>query len=496
LPSDIRSIAESRYERVLLPAVLILAAVLRVVPAIRRPLQVDEAYSLHVAALPLAQALQAVAALDVHPPVFIILVHFFSSLHAPELAFRLGAAIMGTITVGLFYGAVRAWHSTGVALTAAGLAAAMPSLVFYDTMIRMYPLFDLLAMGTFFVLSILYTRKDLRAASRRTLWCLWAAGCAAMLWTLYLGFLVVVAQLLFAAIMRRDGLVRSIAGAAFAGAAWLPQLGTFLNQLPRGGLAFPMYAGHELAAAFELPGQATIAVQTHGAGGVVTVASVIAWVWVAGALAWGIVAGVRSLAVWLAAPGCLTFAYGLIGHKLLYTDRYYLLAAYALCVLTALALARAWPARRMLALAAGAVVALLVGVLGCAYAFDDRLYTADWPALAAVLQERMQPRDLIVMEQGSSYFPLERGTVLDHHPLILVFRPEDVAGATRLARAFPRVWLVLFQTGPVDPRMALASGVNQGRRLGGVWEFLRALPAENASLILFERPVRRDVRER
>ncbi|MBV8671074.1 MAG: hypothetical protein JO098_04835, partial [Candidatus Eremiobacteraeota bacterium] len=49
-------------------AVLALAAIMRVVPAVRRPLQVDEAYALHVASLPIAHMLHAIATLDVHPP--------------------------------------------------------------------------------------------------------------------------------------------------------------------------------------------------------------------------------------------------------------------------------------------------------------------------------------------------------------------------------------------------------------------------------------------
>ena len=53
--------------------------------------------------------------------------------------------------------------------------------------------------------------------------------------------------------------------------------------------------------------------------------------------------------LWMGVPALLTLAYSAIAHKLLYTDRYYLLFAYALCALTAVALVRATARRTALA---------------------------------------------------------------------------------------------------------------------------------------------------
>jgi hypothetical protein len=104
-----------------------------------------------------------------------------------------------------------------------------------------------------------------------------------------------------------------------------------------------------------------------------------------------------------------------------------------------------------------------------------------------VLQANLRQGDIVVMEQGSSFFPLERGPWLDHHPLLLVFHESDVSGAAHLARPFQRVFLVAFQAGPVDPQLALLKGLRHERQLIGLWEFVRALPAESTSVLVFVR---------
>jgi hypothetical protein len=310
--------------------------------------------------------------------------------------------------------------------------------------------------------------------------------CAALWYTQYLGFFVVGAQLLYAAVMRRDGLVRSLTGAAAAFALWLPQLTTFMHQLPSGGLAFPFYAQHQLAALYELVGQATIAVQTHGAAFFVAWTSLVGWCWLLAALIIALPGNGRALSMWLGVPSAATLAYGAIAHKLLYTDRYYLLLAYALCAVTGVA-AQRLRARARVGPLAGWVAAAALAVLGCLYAFDPAYYSADWPAVADLLRVRAHSADLIIFDQGSPYYVLDRGDSLRGHPLILVARHSDVEGAIRLSRPFQRVWLVLFQSGPVDPNAAVLHALAQRYHVEGYWEFFRRLPAEGASVVLFAR---------
>jgi len=295
---------------------------MRIVPAVRRPLQVDEAYALHVASLPVAHMLRAIATLDVHPPLFWLLLHPLVSVGVPDLVLRLCMAALGVICVALLAWVVRLWHGDAAAVTAAFCAAVMPSLIFYDITIRMYVLFDCFTLLSFALLSLLYTRDELTVPQRRAAWCGWTLCMTLLLYTQYLAFTVMAAQLLYTALLRRDALVRSLAGTALACALWLPQLPTFLAQLPRGGLAFPFYEHHELSALYELAGQATIGVQTHGAVYMAMWTSLVAWVWFASAAVIGFPGNRRSLAVWLLAPAAITLLYGLLAHKLLFVDRY------------------------------------------------------------------------------------------------------------------------------------------------------------------------------
>jgi hypothetical protein len=493
LSSDIPSIADTRPTGKAFWFILALAALLRGFAAARRPLQVDEAYSLHLARLPLHQALDILARLDVHPPGFLVLTHAMAAVHAPPGAFRFLVAACGVVSIVLLSMIVAAWHGRRAALVAAFVAAVLPVFIFYDTMVRMYAPFDTLALASYAVLGVLYTREGLPVWQRRALWAAWALLAALLVWWLYLGFFVLAAQAAYAAVVRREGLARTLAGMGFALLAWLPQAPVFLRQLPRGGLAFPGYAGHELQAFLLLPGQATIAVQTQGAGVAALGAAIVAWLWVGAALAWGLRGDTwRSLAVWVGAPGLLTLLFGIASHKLLYADRYYLAAAYGLCVMTGIAVDRlaagVGPShlRRPLQVAAVCAAAMLVAA-GLAYAVVPSLYTADWPSVAAILERQAQPGDLIVFEQGSPYWVLHGGAALRGHPLLLLFYRGQAGDALRLARPFRRVWLVLFQWGPVDPDARLLHGLAAADHAVAAWRLRRWLPAETVTLILFAR---------
>ncbi|MDQ6780736.1 MAG: glycosyltransferase family 39 protein [Candidatus Eremiobacteraeota bacterium] len=468
-------------------AVLALAALLRVALALLRPLQVDEGYSLQVAGLPLANIFQILRTLDVHPPLFLLTLHGWLALHGSVVVLRVAFAVLGVVSVWLLYAIVRTWHGERAALGAALCAALMPSLLFYDVMLRMYAPFDTLALLTFFALSRLCARDDLSLQHRRALWVLWAFATAVMWYLLYLGLIVSAAQLLFVALLRRDALPRAVAGLGACTLAFFPQVPTFRSQLPHGGLAFPFYAQHQLQALGELAGQATIAVQTHGAAVWPVLAGVLAWCWLALVFAMSLRERSASLVVWLGAPAMLTLVYAAIAHKLLFEDRYYLLLAYALCAWTGLALDRLAVRSREIARPIALVAAAALALLACLYAFDPAFYTADWPAVGALIQARSQPRDLIVFEQGSPFFVLKRGNSLGRHPLLVVLRRSELDDNIALSRRFDRVFLVLFQYGPVDPDGRFFAALRLHRQVRQAWTFARALPAENAVVILFQR---------
>jgi hypothetical protein len=456
--------------------------------AARRPLQVDEGYWLHLAALPLPAGLHALRALDVHPPLTLMLMHALVGVHAPVLVMRLLMVAFGLASVAMLYAIVRCWHTTSAALIAAGTAAFMPSLVFYDTMLRMYAPFDALALATFLVLTVLLTRSDLCVAARRALWCGWTACTALMLATQYLGFIVLAVQLAYAAAVRRDCLVRCTASAAAAVALWSPQLPTFLQQLGRGGLAYPGLEHHQLLALLTLPGQATFGVQAYGGGVLGEAASWTAWAWIGLAFGFGAPGNLRRLSLWLAAPALVTVAYSLLAHKLLFVDRYYLLFAYGLCAFTGVALTRFGSGHAVLRAALAAAGGAFVAALGCMYAFNPNLYTANWTAVSALFRNEANPNDAVVMEQGSPFWVFEHDPAFVHRPLILVFYHDQIDASLQLAARFARVWLILFEPRAVDPNATLANGLAQRFRATGGWQFSRWLPGENVLVVRFQRP--------
>jgi len=473
---------------------LLLAAVLRLFLALHRPLQVDEAYSIHQAAQPLADALRDLVQRDVHPPLFLVLTHALFSIGARDIALRSLMVVFGLAGVALLFAIVRLWHDERAASIAALCAALMPSLIFYDTVIRMYALFDALALASFALLSLLYVRADLTIGQRRLLWSAWVAVTALLWYTQYLGFIVTAAQLLYAAVLRRDGLVRSLAGCAAAIGLFAPQVHALREQLPVGGLAFPFYASHQLQALFELVGQATIAVQTHGGGGWVIAASVVAWLWLIMDATLAARAKPQSLAVWLLAPAALTLLVGWIAHKLLYADRYYLVLAYGLCACAGVATVQLVLLRTpiiRIGLGAGAAVLAALAIL---YTADPAFYTADWPAVAATIDGQARGNDLVVLEQGSPWFvlqqpelALQRGARVHVRPWLPLFTRASVARAPQLSAPYPRVWLVLFQWGPVDPGATLLHTFERRYPRARVWYFTRALPAEDVVVVLFQR---------
>src|SRR5579863_993107 len=149
-------------------AVLAVAAALRVYEAVARPLHVDEGLSLQLAGEKASDALAYLYHADVHPPGFTFFLKLFVALHAPDVVVRIAMALLGTLSVWLLMRLLLVWRMDPVAALAAGAAAAlMPSLIFYDGMIRMYAPFDAVVLASFLLLSIVVARDDLGVAARR-----------------------------------------------------------------------------------------------------------------------------------------------------------------------------------------------------------------------------------------------------------------------------------------------------------------------------------------
>jgi len=477
---------------------LALAVIFKLIENLGRPLQVDEALTLYLARLPLHETLARLRAIDVHPPLLFWLLHALEAVATPDWALRLLMLVFAVASLALLYWIVRLWFDVTAARVATVCAAFMPSLLFYDSWIRMYALFHAEALLSFLLLTMLLTRDDRSAPVRRWLWAGWALSSALQWYTLYLGCVVTLSQLAFVAALRRDAFVRALAGAAAAFALWLPQLPTLAAQMQRGGVAFPLFRGHEALGIAEIPGVATIATQTNDAlsivygppgahGGAYLALVAAALFWLVATFAVTLRAAPKTLLPWLAAPSLLLVAYSLASHKLLYVDRYHLLLAYALAAWTGVAISCA--RRRAPRLAAAAAVAggAALAALAIPYVALPAYSTAPWPAIAMLLRHETRPGDLIVLDQGNPLWVLEQSGALEGRPVFVVFSGAGLAQKTAQIDAFRRVWYVGFQTGPVDPTGIVVRHLLARWRLIAVSPFHDALPAERVDVLLFQR---------
>lgn len=473
-----------RGARALSWLIVLAAAALRLYEAITRPLYVDEGLSLHLASLPHAEALHYLYSFDVHPPGFTLFLSALLALHQSDLAIRVRMAVMGTISVVLLMQIMVAWRRDATEVLTAGICAAlMPSLIFYDGMVRMYAPFDALVLCSFLLLSVLSANDDLTPLRRRVLWVAWTACLAASIWLLYLGFFMIAAQLTYLAVARRDGLARGLAGAAAAVALWMPQWPTFAHQMPQGGLAFTQLLADVPAAVGQLSAQFTVAPFAQGLQ--LALLSAIMWPVIAAFFFAAARSASRTLLPWLGLPAALTLAYSLVAHKALYLDRYYLIATYAVCAWAGVAVAqsmRRWPqaVRPIAALAGAALFAQAI-----VYAVDPANYTADWPAVERRIFKG-QPA-AYVFDRGTPVRVIERSGLLTGRSYTGILAPADADAAVVALRGYSRVWYVEYQRYQVDPDARVIHYLVANFHSGGQWVYQRDVPGETVTVGYFYR---------
>ncbi len=186
-----------------------------------QPLWGDEGWSFYFAGQPLPQLI-ALTAIDIHPPLYYLLLKFWLSLAGvgAEMA-RFGSVISGVLLIPVVAGLGRRWLGGRVGLIAAALTAMMPLAVYYAQEVRMYGLVTLLgAMSMLF-----FTRR----AAGRGYWLAYVLCAAAAMYTMYYAAFLVLAQLLaalweFRRAAQRSKIRTMLAPFAAIGLLYLPWL--------------------------------------------------------------------------------------------------------------------------------------------------------------------------------------------------------------------------------------------------------------------------------
>ena len=140
------------------PAILwivLLALGLRLARLAFQPLWWDEGWSLYFATTDVGAMLN-LTAVDIHPPLYYLLLHLWTLLLGPSpLAVRLLSVLVGTATVPLLYATGRRLLGERGGLLAALLLAISPFHVYYSQEVRMYGLVTLLGVGRFLLCAAL-----------------------------------------------------------------------------------------------------------------------------------------------------------------------------------------------------------------------------------------------------------------------------------------------------------------------------------------------------
>ena len=189
----------SRLERIALPAVFLIALLLRVREALRAPLWYDELYSQAAVHRPWAQVLEVMRA-DVHPPLIYMLSYAWRVFGDSDLAVRSLSIVFGLATLAAGYALARELFGRTPALVATALLAVHPWHIYISQEARSYPELWFFLTTSAFAAWRWCERGDKRAAA------LFVVAAALALWTHYLAGIVLFIQFVWGVIaLRRQG---------------------------------------------------------------------------------------------------------------------------------------------------------------------------------------------------------------------------------------------------------------------------------------------------
>lgn len=210
--------------RLVLAAILALAAGLRVI-ALDKPLYIDEIVTITVGMQPLASMGSVMRQIDASPALYPVLLHGWLQIARSDVWARLLSALFGIAAVWVVYLIGRRAFGVRTGLAAAFVAAIAPAHIHYAQYVRSYSLFTLLAAVQLLIVT------DWFVPGRRLRWRAVALTLvtAALFYTHYLAFLIVVPEGVYAAVhLLRDQWRRAIGW----GLAMLVAVVLFLPGMP------------------------------------------------------------------------------------------------------------------------------------------------------------------------------------------------------------------------------------------------------------------------
>ncbi|HSJ56542.1 MAG TPA: glycosyltransferase family 39 protein, partial [Anaerolineae bacterium] len=180
-------------------AILLLAGALRLAGLDRTGIEIDEAFSVQLAALSPADIVRGTVS-DLHPPLYYLLLHAWIPLAGKSVfAVRLLSALLGWVTVALL---LRVGHraAPAIGLLAAALLAISPPHLWYSQQARQYALLTLLVTASTWLAWRWWSGATAKGGAVPVLYVLTTL---AALYTHAFAFLALAAQTIAAVVLRQ-----------------------------------------------------------------------------------------------------------------------------------------------------------------------------------------------------------------------------------------------------------------------------------------------------
>ena len=209
-------VAGSRYIQTLL-VLTVIGLFLRFYNLGYNSLWLDEASTYSISVKSLAEIWQVTAAGEFNPPLFYWAEHVMLMLGNNEIILRFIPALLGVLTIPLFYVIGKEFLDRNAGIIAAAACAVSPFLIYYSQEARAY------SMMLFFVaLATIFFIKAMKSGSL-THWALFGAFSALAFWSHFYAFVMITALVLFALI------------------EWAPRIRTELNNVKMLGLGVVVF---------------------------------------------------------------------------------------------------------------------------------------------------------------------------------------------------------------------------------------------------------------